>query len=184
MSPQERTQLQSFLDQLTQARLPGRDEEASRMIQAACARQPDAAYLLVQRCLLQTQALQQAQDEVARLRQNQGGFFDNSSWGNSAAPARPAAIPPAVQGSSAGFGNGWLGNVATTAAGVVAGGFLFQGIEHLLHANQHSNFFGETNAQPSGGDTLITNNFFETTPQGGLDSLDDGLPDDQGDSWL
>lgn len=178
MSPQERTQLQAFLDQLVQARVPERDGDAGQMIQAACARQPDAAYLLVQRCLLQQQALQQAQDELSRLRQNKGGFFDNGSWGNSALPARPA---PAA---GAGLGSGWLGNIATTAAGVVAGGFLFQGIEHLLHGNESNNLFGETNRQSYASDTLITNNFFETSPQGGLDSLDDGLPDDQGDSWL
>ena len=36
-----------------------------------------------------------------------------------------------------------LGSIATTAAGVVAGGFLFQGIEHLL--GNHASNSGLTN---------------------------------------
>jgi hypothetical protein len=60
------------------------------MIQKAVASQPDAAYLLVQRALLQQQALDNAKAEIANLqRQLQGGaqsagrFLDPNAWGNS-----------------------------------------------------------------------------------------------------
>jgi hypothetical protein len=38
-----------------------------------------------------------------------------------------------------------LGNIATTAAGVVAGSFLFQGIEHLMGNHNASGFLQGSN---------------------------------------
>jgi hypothetical protein len=46
--------LETFLSQLTQARADGKDPQAAAMIADAAARQPDAAYLLVQRAMLLT----------------------------------------------------------------------------------------------------------------------------------
>lgn len=158
MNTQEREQLAGFLQQLTQTQPAQKDSEADTLIREACARQPDAAYLLVQRSMLLDQALQNAQGQISRLQDalNQaknearnanggGGFLDANAWGNSPAmrstplppPARypsapaPVAAPTPVSAPSA-WGSGMLGNVATTAAGVVAGAFLFQGIEHLI----------------------------------------------------
>ncbi len=99
MSPQDTQMLQDFLDQLVQARGVQKDPEADALIQRAVARQPDAAYLLVQRALLVGQALENAKERIAaledQLRQQpsgqQGGrFLDADSWGNSGT-ARPAA---------------------------------------------------------------------------------------------
>lgn len=90
MSPQDSQLLQDFLNQLVQARGLPKDPEAEAMIQQAVAMQPDAAYLLVQRALLQQQALDNAKAEIASLqRQLQGGqrgaeFLDPNAWGNSA----------------------------------------------------------------------------------------------------
>jgi hypothetical protein len=87
-----------------------------------------------------------------------GRFLDADSWGNSGG-SRPAAqgyvsetqpqyqssqYPPQPQYQSAprsgflsgGFGSA-LGSVAATAAGVAAGGFLFQGLENMFHRNEH-----------------------------------------------
>jgi hypothetical protein len=52
----------------------------------------------------------------------------------SASPlAKPAATAPVAAAAPAGsWGSGMLGTVATTAAGVVAGSFLFQGIQGLM----------------------------------------------------
>lgn len=121
MTPQEQQKLQQFLTQLNQAQGVQRDPEADAVINAAVARQPDAAYLLVQRTLLQDQALEAARVRIAELeRQGQapqpatsflGGADD---WGNSArtrsdanvpamaAPAASAAYPqaPAYQGGN------------------------------------------------------------------------------------
>lgn len=51
MNPQERDQLILFLQQLTQAQAGQKDNEADTLIKDACARQVDAAYLLVQRAM-------------------------------------------------------------------------------------------------------------------------------------
>jgi hypothetical protein len=90
MSPQDSQLLQDFLNQLVQARDLPKDPEAEAMIRQAVAMQPDAAYLLVQRALLQQRALDNAKAEIADLqRQLQGGtqrgeFLDPNAWGNSA----------------------------------------------------------------------------------------------------
>jgi hypothetical protein len=67
------------------------------MIARAVARQPDAAYLLVQRALLQQQALNNAQAEIAALQQQLRGsqrsgtsFLDPNTWGHGGA-SRPGA---------------------------------------------------------------------------------------------
>jgi hypothetical protein len=104
MTPQEQEKLQQFLSQLKQAGGVQRDPEADAMINATVSRQPDAAYLLVQRTLLQDQALEAAQARIAELeRQAQaarpassGSFLGGAdTWGNSArsAPASAGAYP-------------------------------------------------------------------------------------------
>ena len=67
MTPQESQMLQDFLTQLTQAKGIVKDPEADALISAAVSRQPEAGYLLVQRSLLQTQALQNAQAQIVQL---------------------------------------------------------------------------------------------------------------------
>jgi len=96
MSPQDTQLLENFLNQLIEARGLPKDPEADAMIQKAVAYQPDAAYLLVQRALLQQQALDNAKAEIANLqRQLQGGqqsasrFLDPNAWGNSAGQRQP-----------------------------------------------------------------------------------------------
>ena len=115
MSPQESQALQDFLNQLTQVRGIAKDAQADALISAAVARQPDAAYLLVQRALLMEQALNASKAQVASLQaQVQSlqaaagagpGFLDGNAWGNApSANARPApaAAPAYVPGYAAG----------------------------------------------------------------------------------
>lgn len=113
MTPQEHEKLQQFLDQMRQAQGVQRDPEADAIISAAVSRQPDAAYLLVQRTLLQEQAIEAARARIAELerqvQQSQqlqaprpvtsflGGADD---WGNSAR-SRPAGNPPAMAPAAA-----------------------------------------------------------------------------------
>jgi hypothetical protein len=161
LTTQEYEQLRCFLQELAQARVGSKDAEAEKLILEGCSQQPAAAYLLVQRCLLQTQALRTLEGENARLRQaladahgSGGSFLSANDWGNSAsatgAPRSPASAqgavpaPASAPASSSTWGaSGMLGTVAGTAAGVVAGSFLFQGIGHLM-GNQAggSGFFG------------------------------------------
>jgi hypothetical protein len=91
--------LTDFLNQLIQARGLQKDPEADALIQRACAQQPDAAYLLVQRSLLQEQALKNAKEQITQLQnqlqsaqQGDRRFLDANAWGNSG-DARPANAP-------------------------------------------------------------------------------------------
>lgn len=223
MNSQEHLVLENLLNQLVAARVEQRDPDAEALIRSACQRQPDAAYLLTLRTLLQGQALEQAQQritqleaEVASLRAQSaqgnrapasGGFLDVQSWGRQPSPppapapqAAPAqfnpAPPPQAPARSGGFlggaGGSFLGNVATTAAGVVAGGLLFQGISNMFgnHGSSGHGLFGdsskttETTEPPQ--ENVVVNNFFDDTPPRGndfsaLDFNTDTPPDDG--SW-
>lgn len=174
MNTQERDQLSHFLQQLAEVKLVQKDSDAEVMIQQAVVRQPDAAYLLVQRSMLLEQALNNAKQQIADLQaqmhsarpQSAGGFLNNDPWaqpaptagvpgaGNYQVPryAAPAPAPVAAGGGFLGGGSSFLGNVATTAAGVVAGSFLFQGIENLL--GHHSSAGG--NQMPMAGGESVT----------------------------
>ena len=156
MNIPEREQLARFLEQLTQTQAVPKDKEAAALIRATCARHVDATYLLVQRAMLLEAAVHHSQGEIARLQgelertKNQSpagqvgtGFIDANTWGNAPATRTTPAMPPAATPAASpmtppdnAWGSGMLGTMATTAAGVVAGGFLFQGIGHLL-GNQH-----------------------------------------------
>nr|WP_315591942.1 DUF2076 family protein [uncultured Cupriavidus sp.] len=105
MTPQDVQALEAFLNQLTQARVDARDPQAAAMIAEASARQPDTAYLLVQRAMLLDRALQNAQAQIvslqnqlqaAQVAQGNGArsFIDNdNAWGNSAGRAPQPVMP-------------------------------------------------------------------------------------------
>ena len=108
----------------------------------------------------QVQSLQAAASGAAA--ESSRGFLDGNVWGNSvatapstppytnrpapmsaqqataaypAAASQPVAAAPAAASPgffNSGFGS-TLGSIATTAAGVAGGAFLFQGIEHLIN---------------------------------------------------
>src|SRR5438552_2888834 len=154
MTPQERDLLAGFLQQLAQAKADPKDRDADVLIREAISRQPDADYLLVQRAMGLDLALKAAQEQIAKLQAeaNQGRpasastFLGNAgSWGRSASAsgasqlASPSA--PRAQGAAPAspWGSGMMANLATTAAGVVAGSFLYQGIQNLMgHHNPGS----------------------------------------------
>ncbi len=109
MTPQDMQALEAFLSQLTQARVDAKDPQAAAMIAEAAARQPDTAYLLVQRAMLLDRALQNAQAQIVSLQHQlqaaqsaQGNgtrsFIDNdSAWGVSAGRASQSAAPSPAQ---------------------------------------------------------------------------------------
>ncbi|WP_104656025.1 DUF2076 domain-containing protein [Ralstonia insidiosa] len=149
MSPQEQQALENFLAQLTQARAGAKDPQAEARILEAVARQPDAAYLLVQRAMLLDHALASAQAQIAAL-QNQlqaaqagrsASFMDSANnWGShatSAAPnpgfapqqAAPMQMPPQAQPAQqapaqpvrSGFLSGGLASTLGSVATTAAG---------------------------------------------------------------
>ena len=162
MTPQERQSLEEFLGQLTQVRGTVKDPEAAALIARAAAENPDALYLTVQRAILLEQALNAAKAQITQLQTQSGagassGFL-TSHWGHApeqpTRPAAPAASQPSIFG-----GGSFLGNVASTAAGVAAGAFLFQGIESLF-SHHGGSFWGQplTNTEPV--ENVTVNNFY------------------------
>jgi uncharacterized protein len=173
MTLQEKELLTRFLEQLRDARLTSKDGEAETLIKEASARQPDAAYLLVQRAIQLEQLLAASQAEMQKLKAERaaapsaagGSSFLNDSyaWGRQA-NSGSAPIPGTRQGSVASpqnvagmaaapaqrgsWGGGLFGNIAATAAGVVAGSFLFQGIQGLMNGDQAQTALPSAPAEP------------------------------------
>jgi hypothetical protein len=203
MNPQERAELQNFLDQLEQVHGIGKIAEADAMIKRAVNRQPDAAYLLVQRALLLGRALNRAKARIAELEQAQQesnrSFLDSTtpssgSAASSASPspmavpgrppsgatssvqpaAPPSATPPVSPVSApGGAAAGFLGQAAATAAGVAGGAFLFEGIESLL--GHHGAPAPGYEAAPTLPEEDVTiNNYYVSGDR----------PDETSDSWL
>jgi hypothetical protein len=188
MNPQEKVQLQQFLDNLVAANGVDKLPEADQLIRQAFSRQPDAAYLLVQRSMLLEQGLAQAKARIAELEEAQApsrSFFGSGYQPNSGArtlPGSPAPYAPAAAGApvyggpaygapSAGSGAGsFLGQAAATAAGVAGGAFLFEGLEHLF-GNQQSGF-GNERFIPS-SENVTVNNFYEGRDDGRSDRVND-----------
>ncbi len=197
MNTQEREQLTRFLSQLSDARVGEKNADADALIRETVAKQPDAAYLLVQRAMLLEQALNSAKTQIAQLQSQvqasqaggNGSFLGKSNPWSLPSNAQPqSAVPgandyqlPRSAGSftnpmSGGGASSFLGSVATTAAGVVAGSFLFQGIENLLgHHQSSSNWMGS--AQEPVSETVI-NNYYDTNRD------DAWQPQDQSDDFL
>jgi hypothetical protein len=195
MNLQEREQLNLFLQQLMQVQASQKDAEADVLIREACARQPDAGYLLVQRAMQLEHTLQsvtaqrsQLQAELDKTRSDTQSRFlnDANAWGAAAVastatsapvavalgsatqpPAQgPVPVPAPVAPAASSWGSGILGNVATTAAGVVAGSFLFQGIGNLMGHHNQSGVGGlntGANAVPPVAENTAINNFFDDT---------------------
>jgi uncharacterized protein len=100
MNSQERDLLTQLLKQLGEVKLTEKDTEAETLIREAVARQPDAAYLLVQRALLLEHALNTTKarnDELqAQLQNNQsgqrGGFLGNDPWAQQTSQASQAPV--------------------------------------------------------------------------------------------
>lgn len=155
MNPNERNTLSQFLDQLVQTRGITKNNDADFMIRTAIGQQPDAAYLLVQRCLLQDQALQQAQQRIKQLQEEiqtlknqfnaapttqQGNFFGGHTIPSPSYSAPANTFPSTTYTNShnnsyakpASPWTGFLANAATTAAGVAGGAFLYQGLTNLF----------------------------------------------------
>lgn len=206
MTSQERELLDSFLQQMIQTQAGQKDAEADAMIRDACARQPDAIYLLVQRAMGLDYALQATNAQVAKVQAEldqlrsggRSGFLDApNTWGRTA-PA-PAPVPLAAQGPvpalaqsgpaaarpAGSWGSGMLGTVATTAAGVVAGSFLFQGIQGLMghhDAGQHA-ASSPTQLPPESGSPLLDSDEVADALDDSTDSAAlDGGDFDSGDS--
>jgi hypothetical protein len=176
MNPQEKVQLEQFLQQLNSTQAGAKDSDADALIAASIKQQPDASYLLVQRAMGLEMALQVAQKQMADMQAqidqaNQAnkpssGFLSGiNSWGRAApaqgAPANAmAARPAAGAAQQSAWGSGMLGAIATTAVGVVAGSMLYQGIQSMMGHNSApdtGNGLGHSNAPADSGQQVAQN---------------------------
>ncbi|WP_049620595.1 DUF2076 domain-containing protein [Frateuria defendens] len=204
MTPQEQQLLEDFLDRLAAARGVAKDPQADALIRQRVADQPDALYLLVQRSLLQQQALENAKAEIARLQAQAGGQGGGSFLGGQqdwrrgqVPPPAPSAPPPAPGWRERFFGGGatpppvpppqaagggapsFLASAATTAAGVAGGMFLFNGIESLIGGHQGGGLAG---GQPEVVENVTQNNFYDDSQNDHDNSGFDNLgPSDDSD---
>ena len=162
MNHEEQRLLTEFLDQLKQIKGVAKDPGAETLIRSAAGKQPDALYLLVQKALIQEQALNAARNQITDLKNQiqqrltagsgaaKGEFLGHDPWAGSAprvaatsAPAWPAAAPSPYPTSP--FGS-FLGSAAATAAGIAGGAFLFHGIESLLGRHDAENGFSDAHS--------------------------------------
>jgi hypothetical protein len=211
MTPQEKQLLERFLADMTAARAGQKDPEAEALIREAAARQPDAAYLLVQRALQLDQVLQmreaevqKLQEELARAKSGSGGsgfLNDAYAWGSrptgasmqttqspgsapipgiqpQGAPGVQAQAVPQQQPARPWGGSSMLGTVAGAAAGVVAGGFLYQGINSLMHRNDPPAGSADHSADQHGHGLLGDSTGFENIVPDDSDTLAAGDADD------
>lgn len=184
MNPQEQQLLEDFLQRLAAVRGVAKDAQADALIQQRLAGHPDALYLLVQRSLLQQQALDNAKAQIAQLQAQLGGQGGGSFLGGQAggwSQPQQATPPPMPQQAAPGwrerlFGGGtpapqqaapqaaaapsFLASAATTAAGVAGGMFLFNGIESLMGGHHGGGgFFG--GGQETVVENITQNNFYD-----------------------
>jgi uncharacterized protein len=167
MNAQERDQLQQFLATLRQQRVQAKDPVADGLIRDALASQADATYLLVQRAMALSLALQATQNRLQQLQALTADALQASNPVASAAPAQaPAPVPnggaPTAQPSL--WMRGLVGQVGVTAlgvaAGVVAGGAVLQGLQALWGDDAASpnlaqgSAGGMSTAAPDAGDGL------------------------------
>jgi len=144
MNAQERDQLQQFLATLRQQRAQAKDPVADALIRDAVSAQPDATYLLVQRAMALTLALQASQNRLHQLQAASaqtapaGAASDAPNTVASAAPGQvqaPTSTGAASTAPPSLWMRGLVGQVGGTAlgvaAGVVAGGALLQGLQAL-----------------------------------------------------
>jgi hypothetical protein len=182
MTLEERSQLSRFLQLLTQGNPGVKDAEAEALIADAVRRQPDAAYLLVQRVLQLEHALLEATTKKPAF------VGDPNAWGRPAAAAQagpqaayqsPLSQPsgearpssPLMQPAAgrvaqpSAWGSGLMGTVASTAVGVVAGSLLAQGIGSLFGhggaqaATPKDSHATDSSAVPPGGGTLVETDY-------------------------
>lgn len=149
MNSNEKVMLENFLEQLKNTKANLKDFDADKLIADSTRNNPDATYLLVQRVLGLELALQATQKQLTELQavnaQTKTTSFvnDHNSWGR--APGSPSTNAPlqttktnAVSPNQPSpWGAGLLGTIATTAAGVVVGSMLYQGIQSMLGHDQN-----------------------------------------------
>lgn len=162
MTPEENQLVDELFDRLAKLETMPRDPAAERLIADGEKRAPHAVYALVQTALLQDEALKRANARIEELQaqvsgaeepeQRQGSFLDSmrdAAFGRReprgsvpsvrAAGYQPpagyppqTAAPPYAAAPAFGSGGSFLGTAASTAAGLIGGALLLDGIRSMF----------------------------------------------------
>src|SRR5437868_3792760 len=136
MTPQERDLILAVAQRLRSTPLPEKDYEAERLIQTEIGSQPDALYRLTQAVIVQEQGLRHAQERIQQLEaqeQQPRGFLSNLFGGGSSAPPLvPYGAGSPAHAPGAGAAGSFLRSAAATAAGVVGGQLIYDGLRHMF----------------------------------------------------
>ncbi|NBO12385.1 MAG: DUF2076 family protein [Betaproteobacteria bacterium] len=205
MNPSEEQQLIRFLGGLVNAAPPQVDSQAQRLIEQAFARQPQAAYLLTQRALALSMAVEAAQQKIAQLEadaastspgrpQSSAGsaaLVSSQAWGRQSGPL-PKAQPPfgaqpavgAQPQAQSSWSQGLMGSLVGAAAGVMIGQALWHGVQQMIGSPGGAG----AEASASGLDGAWSNNPVQQAQSDWTSSLapqDEGFVDGgEGDDWF
>ena len=183
MTPRENLMVTRLVNRLVgQADLP-KDADAEFELATLLKTRPDAAYLLLQRCLMLEVSLAQTGDELNALRTSGVVGAPNASSTlapSSMPPAQPQPLIPQTpaqpQPQPQPQPTSFLRNAATIGAGVLGGSLLFQGVESLLHGSGHG-LLGGTSLLGAGAGGVGTANNFASSPTAPLQAIDAGALD-------
>src|SRR5580700_10539316 len=154
MTEQEQQLISSLGERIKNAPAPQIDRDAYDLILHTIGTRPDALYILTQTVLLQEMALNHAKAQIEELQRQpqQSGFLPGGYQGSSYAAPQPVPM------SGGGGFSGFLHNVATTAAGVIAGDIAFDAISSMFgHRGGLFGGGGGSGFLPGGGETIVNN---------------------------
>jgi hypothetical protein len=180
MTEQEQQLISNLAERIKNSPAPQIDRDAYDLILHTIGTRTDALYILTQTVLLQEMALSHAKAQIDELQRQpqgyssapqQGGFLPGTNPPPAASQAGAYQAGPyqgGYQGSSyaappppqpgGGF-SGFLHNVATTAAGVIAGDIAFDAISSMF-GHRGGGFFGGGGGFLGGGGETIVNNYY------------------------
>ncbi len=183
MTDQERQLITELADRIRNAPAPQIDRDAYDLILHTIGTRTDALYILTQTVLIQQMALDQAKAQIEELKRQpasqpqgnflpggggyQGSSYQGSGYQSSGYQNPGYAAPPPPPQSGGGF-SGFLHNVATTAAGVIAGDLAFDALSSLFSG--HRGYFGGGGFLGGGGGETIVNNYYGDEDRGDRDS--------------
>lgn len=124
MTPHERDLILKVADEVRTADRTTVDREAEQLIRAEVAAQPNAAYILTQRVIVQDLALQQAKTRIEELEARLRQLAPTEPVGSS---TPPASAPPS--GARSGVGD-FLKTAAAAAAGTIGAQLIYDGLRN------------------------------------------------------
>jgi len=147
-----------------------KDPEAEALIRRATAERHGAPYYLVQTVLIQDLSLHSAENRITDLETQLTEIKSTSPGAPSflGAPTAPLAPDSGLAG-----GNGFLRSAAMTAAGIVGGALVFEGIQSMFGQHDAATITGNQAALPGLGKTFFSKRYGAETDASAAGSTSD-----------